>query len=297
MKISMTPISVSRMMRENGWTVERFVGYCAEQGADGVDILHARSYPWFWKDPARDMAALPGWIDKAGLKLAAFAAGNNFAKLREEDLLGQVALVKEALQAAADLGAPVLRIFGGHHEDCGGEKGVRTHNGLGLVMRGIELCLKEAEARGVVMALENHGRLPGHAYEIAAVIRAFNSPFVKCTFDCANFMGNNMDEPEDPLRAYDHVRGHVAHVHVKDTGPSILKDRQLHGYVAGKGVVPLRQLLAALEADGYAGYCSLEYEAGMIVPEEYGVPQSMDYLKDIRAIHQTLKQARRGGTP
>lgn len=289
MKISITPISVSKMFRDGKLNVEGFINYCAELGADGVDILHSQSYPWLWKDKGREFKSLSGWIEKAGLKLAAYATGNNFAKLKEAEFLAQVELVKSALCEAAELGAPALRVFGGHHEDNGGDKGVLTHNGLALVMRGVELCLPFAAKNKVVMALENHGRLPGHSYELAAIIRHFDSPYVQCTFDCSNFMGGNMDEPEDPLRAYDNLRLHIAHVHVKDNGPAFPVSRnKRQGYVAGCGDVPLRQFVALLERDKYDGYCSLEYEAAAMVPEEYGVPQSIECLKHIRAVHQTI---------
>lgn len=294
-KLSITPISLSKSFREDGMTLESFVDYCVGLELDGVDILHTSSYPWLWKEPKRELAALSGWLERSGLQLAAWATGNNFAKLDETQFNAQVDLVKHALREAADHGASILRIFGGYHQDSGGEAGVFTHNGLELVIRGIERCLSEAEQLGVVMALENHGGLPGHSYEMAAILDAFNSPWIQCMFDCGNFMGNGMDEPEDPLRAYENVRGRVAHVHVKDNGPSIINSRKLHGYVAGKGIVPLRQFAALLERDGYPGFCSLEYEASIMAPESYGVPASIEYLKSIRAIHRALKAQPKAG--
>ncbi len=289
MKISVTPISVAKIMRAGKMDAEGFVNYCAELGADGVDILDSQCYAWFWKDQARESKALPGWLQQAGIKLAAYATGNNFAKFNEDDWRAQVAVVKAALNEAAELGAPVLRIFGGHHEDNGGEPGMQTHAGLPLIARGIEACLPDAERRGVVLALENHGRLPGHSYEVRMLLDQFNSRFLQCTFDCANFMGANMDEPENPLHAYANLRGRIAHVHVKDSGPALPGNRnRRQAYVAGRGDVPLRQFAALLENDRYGGYCSLEYEAAAMASEEVGVPQSLAYLKNIRAIHQSV---------
>ncbi len=289
MKISITPISVAQMMRSGKMDAEGFVNYCAELGADGVDILDTRCYAWFWKDRAREFKALPRWLEQAGIKLAAYATGNNFAKFKQEDWQAQVAVVREALREAAELGAPVLRIFGGHHEDNGGEPGMTTPSGLPLIARGIEACLPDAERLGVVLALENHGRLPGHSYEVRMLLDQFNSRFLQCTFDCANFMGANMDEPENPLHAYANLCGRMAHVHVKDSGPALPGSRfKRQAFVAGRGDVPLRQFAALLERDRYGGFCSLEYEASAMVPEDVGVPQSLDYLKNIRAIHRSV---------
>lgn len=49
-------------------------------------------------------------------------------------------------------------------------------------------------------------------------------------------------------------------------------------------MTPLRQVIAELTADGYAGYCSLEFEAARIVPEREGVTESLAYLRESVAI-------------
>ncbi|KKR04415.1 MAG: AP endonuclease, family 2 [Candidatus Uhrbacteria bacterium GW2011_GWF2_39_13] len=291
MKIAITPISVSRMFRSGEMDIEKFMQFCAELEIDGIDLLDSNYYPWFWKDKKNEIRKIPGLLEKYGLKLAACATANNFAKLKEEDRKTTVEKVKSAIAEAAELGAPMLRVFGGHHYDFGGEAAIDHWNGLKLVMEGLEKCVEEAARYKVVLALENHGRLPGHSYEVEAIIKHFNSPWVKVMFDCANFMGNAMDEPENPLRAYERLKKHVVHVHVKDTGPAITSNlRRMEGYVAGMGKVPLRQFAALLEENNYQGFCSLEYEASAIVPETIGVKQSIEYLKRIRAIHQMFKE-------
>ncbi len=104
MKISVTPISVAQIMRAGKMDAEGFVNYCAEWGADGVEILTSQCYAWFWKDKAREFKALPGWLP-GRIKLAACATGNNFAKFNEA-LLAQVEIVKNALREAAELARP-----------------------------------------------------------------------------------------------------------------------------------------------------------------------------------------------
>ncbi len=290
MKLAITPISLSRLFHSGEMDIGKFFDFCLKQDLDGVDILDSKCYPWFWQDKNKDFKALPGLLKSTGLFLAAYATGNNFAKTDGDERRASVEIVRNALDEASELGAPVLRIFGGYHCSAGGEEGIETDNGLEMVIEGIEKCLPHAEMRGVVMALENHGGLPAHSYELKAVIDYFNSSFLKVMFDCANFAGNSMQEPENTLDAYDLLKQHVAHVHVKDMGPCISNNfRKVEGYVAGKGFVPLKQFIARLEENGYSGFCSLEYEASAITPEIYGVPQSLDYLKKIRGIHVMIQ--------
>ena len=290
MKIAITPISLSGLFKNGKMDIEGFINYCAELEIDGIDVLDSSSYPWFWKDKQRELAALPRLLEKSGLKLAACATGNNFAKLDPQARRENIDIVKNALCEAGELGAPFLRVFGGYHQESGGDAGVDYDNGLRMIIEGLEECVPEAERHGVVIVLENHGRLPGHSYEIAAIMNHFHSPWLRVLFDCANFMGNGMDEPENPLRAYENLKEYVAHVHIKDMGPCVTGNhRKIEGYVAGKGTVPLRQFAALLENNNYDGFCSLEYEADPITPEIHGVPESITYLKRIRAIHQMLK--------
>jgi sugar phosphate isomerase/epimerase len=294
MKISITPISIFNMIREQQMGLQGFINYCAELEVDGVDILDSNCYPWLWKNKGTEIKKLNSWVEAAGVKIAAFATGNNFALFDEEKYKQNVKNVKLAINETAEVGATILRIFGGSHQDSGGEPGMNSAVGLEKVVRGIEACLPYAEKNKVIMALENHGRLPGYSYEIKSLIDFFDSPYLKCTFDCANFMGNNMDEPECPLSAYERLKENIVHVHIKDFGPSITNTRKLHGYVVGKGNVPLRQFAALLDENSYSGFCALEYEGSIITPEEYGVPQSINFLKKIKNTQEYIRQLASG---
>lgn len=291
MKLSCTPISFANSFKQNEMDLKGFIAFCAQHGCEAVDVLDPAHYTWMWRDPAAELRQLPKLLESAGLVLAAYGCGNNFAKNDAAERDAQVEMVQSAIRQAAELQAPVIRIFGGHLAQGHGDAGIESHNGMTLVREGIERCLPAAEKAGIVLALENHGALPGHAFELAALIKYFNSPCLQCTFDCANFLGNNMLEPEDPLRALDQLADHVAFVHVKDfmSNPEPDSGRRVKACVAGEGLVPLRQLTAALEMHGYEGFCSLEYEASATVPEREGTARSLAYLRELQALHAVLQ--------
>jgi sugar phosphate isomerase/epimerase len=282
MKISCTPISYSVAFGEGSMDVERFINLCAEEGCDAVDLMHTSGYDWAWKDPASQKPKVAGWLQAAGIQLAAIGCGNNFARADAVQAAAAVEAVEGAVQLAAELGAPVVRIFGGHLRDFGDGTG-DSATGLGMVLAGLEKALPSAEQHRVVLALENHGGLPGFSYEIGAILRHFDSPFLQCCFDVGNFMANNMPagEHEDPLRAWERLKDDVAHVHFKDHEGGA-------GCVAGEGDVPLRQFVAAAEASGFDGYHSLEYEGHRRTPEAEGVPQSLAYFRQLRVLHDVI---------
>lgn len=291
MKLSCTPISFSGDLSDGEMDFRGFVDYCAELGMEGVDLLDTQRYPWVWGDPPVDFQTAARYIHDSGLSLAAYGCGNNFAKRDAAERAKQVESVKTALREAAEMGAPVLRIFGGHLEGRGGDEGVHSHNGMALVKEGIEACLPVAEECGVIMGLENHGALPGHAFELEALFKTFDSPWLRCTFDCGNFIANNMLETEDPVRALDVLMPYIEHVHVKDFFRTIepqVNGRHARAKVAGQGHVPLRQLTAMMEKAGYEGFYTLEYEADREVPSREGVAQSIDYLRKLSLLHEEL---------
>jgi sugar phosphate isomerase/epimerase len=289
MKISCTPVSMARSFKEEVMDLESYLNFIAEQELEATDLLDSLCYPWQYKDKKREFKQIPKWLRKTGLKLAALACGNNFAKSCREEFDENIEKVKNSIREAAELGAPLVRIFGGYHEDCGGEKGMDYNKGFVSVIQGIERCLPEAEKYNIVLALENHGRLPGLSWEIKAILEYFRTPFLRCTFDCANFLANNMNETESPLNAYKLLKNDIVHCHLKDWGKPFgkLKGRKVAAYPAGAGgIVPLQQFAALLELNHYEGFCSLEYEAAWQIPELDGVRESLKYLRQIRS---TLK--------
>jgi sugar phosphate isomerase/epimerase len=289
MKLSCTPVSVMRTFNEEKMDLEAYLRFCHELELDGIDLLDWRCYPTTWNDFETDIIKLPSLLKEYKLELAAYATKNDFATTDKTEFQKNINIVKQAIEDAVKLNVKTLRIFGGYYKfDNEGKPLMNYADGLKKVLEGIEKCLPYAEKNQVILALENHGSLPGHSYELKRILEYFNSPYLRCTFDCANFVANNLDEHEHPLMAFETLKEYIAHVHVKDFGPGEFhKDRKVEAYVAGEGEVPLRQFSALLEDSGYDGFCSLEYEAGFKVPEIEGVTRSFEYLKEIKDI-QTI---------
>lgn len=281
MKLSITPISFTQGFRSGKVTTRWFIDYVAGQQLDGIDLLDPDHYTWAWTGETNLGDCLARMRDH-GLEVAAFACGNNFAKADPGERLKQVAMVHRGIERAAECGAKCLRVFGGYLAETGGDPGIDEETGLRLVIEGLEKCINQAESQGIVLALENHGRLPGTSAQMLRILQALDSPWLKLTFDPANCQGNSMPHDEDPLAAYENVAGQIAHVHFKDVRePLIDLGRRREACVAGTGMTPLKDVAARLHRDGYKGYCTLEFEAGRFVDETQGVTESLDFLKQI----------------
>lgn len=294
MKISCTPISYIYSLK-GGKTQDDYFKLIKSAGADATDILEPNAYPWFWNNYDKQIKTLKSRLNDVGLEISGYAAGNRFTEPDEKEFFKQVDIVKKAIHDTAELGAPCCRIFGGYHQDIGGKPGIKIPNGLEMVIKGLELVVPEAEKCGVVLALENHGRLPGLSDEILALIKHFNSPSLRVLFDVANFKVFNMDEHEDPLVAYDKLKDYIIHCHVKSYQKLDGKFVDFAGMksdcvptIAGEGrFIPLRQFFYKLAENGYDKYVSLEYECGEFtygekICEEDGVFKSIENIVDMR---------------
>jgi len=281
MKLSCTPFSLGHSFRDGTMNLRKFISYCAEQGLDGIDLLDSECYPWSWNSPD-DLAHYKEWLGEAGLELAAYSCSNNFAVTDPAKHQGQVELVKRSIERTAESGTTVLRIFGGYHAIAGGEKEMTTERGIPLVIKGIEGCLQKASDYRVILALENHGQLPGFSRDSRQILDHFRSPWLKTTFDVGNYTGQSMPEDENPVQAYEVLREDIAHVHLKDNRTPVFDlTRRREPCVCGLGLTPLKEFVSRLNADGGTGFGSLEYSTTPALPELEGVTMSLSYLKSI----------------
>ena len=287
MKISCTPISVAHAMRKNELTQAEYFELIASAGAEATDIVDPACYGWFYQDIEKDKANLKTLLKANGLDIAAYATGNNFTVAEPERFAEQISKVTNAVRDAAELEVSSLRIFGGYHKTIGPEHTMDYADGIKQVIRGIEAVLPEAEKLGVVLALENHGRLPGMAQELLYIMKYFNSKNLGICFDIANFTANNMNERADAIEAYKVLKDYIRHVHCKDWANAPADSPRPHVACAcgkGNGLVPLRQIAYMMEQDGYKGYWALEYEASGLE----GVTESIQYMKSVKDIAEML---------
>ena len=251
MKLGCTMYSFNRQARAGEIGIEAFLDYCGGIGLDGVDLL---SYSW--TDQAAEMASVPEWLQRNRLTLAAYAVGNNFVQTEATARATHLQMVRDGVDTAARLGAPVLRVFGGSRPKAG-PGALSPTNALQLAIDGLGTSAAYAQSKGVVLGIENHGGLPGTAAEVRQVLDAVNSPALRLILDVGNFVGVG----DDPVAATRSLAQYVAHVHLKDLGPAPTEENTRRENVPlGDGTIDLAQIFRILNDNGYAGYLSIEYE-------------------------------------
>lgn len=248
--------SLVRPIRAGELDTVGFVDYAAAVGARGVELLSI-----FWKDRDAELPLVRAALARHGLAVAAYDTSNDFSVPDPAARAVQVNKVKGDIDVALALGANTLRVFAG---DVRPDTTFDTC--LDWIVGGLAEVAAYAAERGVILALENHGKLAGRSEQVLEILRRVGSPALKVNIDTANFLLVD----EDPNAAIRRVAAKTGHVHFKDFAPappdwtgftySALSGTRFVGVVAGTGKVDLTRAVADLRAAGYTGWLSIEYE-------------------------------------
>ena len=248
------------------WPLQRFFGEAQRLGYEGVELrclegglLTPAVEPRVRQEIVRLSAA-------TGLPVIAVGASSRFSSpdaaeraLQEQDLRGMIDL-------AVELGAPVVRAYGGPLPVDELEEVVCAR-----IAASVARVAEHAAACGVDIALETHDGLSS-ARVARAVLAHVPHPRVHALWDVLHptRMG------ETPEQVWGWIGSRVCHVHLKDArrGP----DGRWRAVVAGEGDVPLRRCLEVLWDQGYRGWITLEWEKYWepeIAPAEIALPSQL----------------------
>jgi len=108
-----------------------------------------------------------------------------------------------------------------------------------------------AEKEGIVLLHENEKRIYGETPErCEEIFEAIDTPFLRATFDIANFIQAGVRPYED---AFPRLKDKIEYMHIKDAR---LSDGQV--VPVGQGDGRVRDLLADLLEEGFDGFLCVE---------------------------------------
>jgi sugar phosphate isomerase/epimerase len=203
----------------------------------------------FFRRPALDgRTSQPDYSSKAlrelrsarlrrGVRLVCWAIDTDLTLINAEARRAQLAHIATALEAARYLGAPLVRLT------SGGEAGDVASVGRAIdMLRNIAVV---AASSGIKLAVENHFGLSENAQVLAEVITAVKQPHVGTCLDFGNF---GAGQAEAGLQLLAPLAIH-AHAKSREFAPG---GEEAH--------IDYRSALETLQATGYNGAISIEYE-------------------------------------
>ncbi len=199
----------------------------------------------------------------AGLELVAL---DTSIRLAEEDAASQISAY---LRLAHDLGAPVIRVFGGALGTEPDERAARLQHGADV----LGAVAEHAHSLGIIVAVETHDDFSASA-DLGALLTLIEHPAIGAVWDSHHpwRMG------EDPATVFKNVGARVALAQVKDARRDESEKSGWKLVLLGEGEVPVRGMLEELAAGGYRGPISVEWEknwhreiedASIAMPQHY----------------------------
>jgi sugar phosphate isomerase/epimerase len=194
---------------------------------------------------AGQLASFRRALDDSGVRVSAI--GSPIGKIAVgAPLAPELDRMRRIADVALEFGTTIVRVFSFFIP--AGEPPQRFRQ---QVIDRMSALTEIAEQNGLVLAHENEKEIYGdHPDRCADLIAAVGSPALRATFDPANFVQCGV---RPHTEAYPLLRPYLVYLQVKDalatTGEVV---------PAGEGDGQVRETLAALAADGFAGFVSLE---------------------------------------
>ncbi|MDH7602147.1 MAG: sugar phosphate isomerase/epimerase family protein [Armatimonadota bacterium] len=167
----------------------------------------------------------------------------------------------ERIDLAGDVGAPVIRVFGGRIPE-----GVTRDQAIEVVSDSLQKVADHAAERGVVICLETHDDWCDPAH-VAAVLSRVNHPAVAANWDVMHPVkraGVSIDSAFHTLKPW------IKHLHIHDGNDSGLVP-------IGQGDIDHRRVVELLKSIDYSGFLSGEWINWE--PAEVHLPRELATMK------------------
>ena len=269
------PIAVStysfwRFKDDSKVPIEKCIEESARMGFDAVEILQMQMES---EEPAH-LQRLKQVAFINGVSLCGLSTHQGFLSPDQAERQKNIDHTIKAIELAYALGIPTMRVNTGRwgtskdFDDLMAHRGIEPNlpgftddDGFKWVIDSLEKCLPAAERCGVTLGLENHWGLGRTPEGVIKIIRAINSPWLRCTLDTGNFL-------EDPYDKLEQLAPEAVFVQAKT-------------YYGGGLWYTLEldypRIAALLRRHNYRGFISLEFEGN----EDWkiAIPKSLALLR------------------
>lgn len=249
MKLSCLPVSFFPEITSGKMSVAEWARMGAELGLDAIDlsILFV---------PGRSLASaarLRKQIEGEGMHVTMVTTYPDFTHPDSAQRKQELALEKEAIAIAVEVGAELVRVTAGQaHPET------NLQAGVDWAIEGLTRLVEETRSTGITLAYENHAKPGVWSYtdfsqppEIFLHIVAGTAPCgLRVNFDA----GNATAFAADPVALLQQVLPRVVSVHASDTASK----GELRLVLLGTGATPYHDLFACLKGAGWDGWICME---------------------------------------
>lgn len=238
-------------------TPEALVAGLKEAGYDAVDWTMEQFDPL--ADPPERLVELVAIAAGAGLSVPQLMVHQDYVTADAELWEQRVTRTERAITAAAAAGIGTVGVVCGPNRWVAGSEQLDDGPALQLVVVALRRALAAASGSGVRVCLEPcWGTIAADRAGTERVIEAVGNDELALTLDPSHFAITG-DDVAELARVW---AGRIGHVHLKDAfGIPGSEGEDFLFLLPGEGATDWRALLEALEAGGYGGTMSVEFES------------------------------------
>ncbi|RFC48484.1 MAG: Sugar phosphate isomerase/epimerase [Verrucomicrobia bacterium] len=249
--------------------------FCAQHEIEAVDLT-GYFFPGYPKAPADDyIARIKRYTRDRGIAISGTGVKNDFATADKKVRAEGVALTKRWIEVAAQLGAPVVRVFAGPQQknprDWQSAAGGAPREEVETWMAEALLeCAAHGETYGVALALQNHGDFLSNGPDHLSLLKRVNHAWCGALVDTGKYF------TDDPYADIALMVPHAVNWQIKETLGSKLKTPP----------TDFRKLVKIIHDGGYRGFLPIETLA--MGRKDYD--PAAEILKALKAMREAIAE-------
>ncbi len=241
-KLGLNAYSFDKPLRDGSMTYDDVVQYCAEQGFEGLDAT-GYYFPGYPKVPTDEyINKLKRTAFLNGITISGTGVRNDFSVPDAARRKSDVQLVKDWIEVAAKLGAPVIRVFSGANVP----QGHTFDQVLAWMAPDFKECAAYGKRYGVIVALQEHNDFLKTADETIRVVDAVDSEWFGVILDVGSLRRT------DPYPEIEKLLPYAVSWQIKQTV----------WYDAKEAPIDLPRIKAIIDKVGYRGFVPIEALGG-----------------------------------
>lgn len=237
-KLALNAYSFDKALKAGTMTLAQAVDFCAQHGLEGIDTT-GYYFPGYPKVPSDEFVyALKRTAFVNGVSISGTGVRNDFATADREARARDLRMVKEWIEVAEKLGAPVIRVFTGPKLP----EGHTFDQVFEWMVPEFQECAAHGKQHGVIVAVQPHWDFLRSADEVIRLVNAVNSEWFGVILDVGSLRRG------DPYREIEKVLPYAVSWQIKET--VYFDDRA--------EPIDLLRIKAIIDRAGYRGFLPFE---------------------------------------
>jgi sugar phosphate isomerase/epimerase len=183
LKTSLNAYSFNTPLIDKSMNLDDLLDFCAEQNFDGVDLT-GYFFPNYPQVPSDEyIYHIKRKAHLLGLEITGTGIRNDYTNPDPEKRKADVQMIKQWIEVASKLGAPVIRVFSGVIRP----KEYTWDQIATWMVKDIRECVEYGQKHGVIVAIQNHNDFIQTADDVIKIMKMVNMEWFGLILDVGSY--------------------------------------------------------------------------------------------------------------